>query len=161
MKLTMPRPSFLRVAALVLCTGVLGGATLHAQDAPPPPPQQQGGQGGGPGRGGPRGGGPEQQQRQLDMMTRQLALTPDQVTAIKAIQEDGRKQQMALRDDTSTAGPDKRAKMMAMREAEQTKIKATLTDAQRTKYDSMVEQMRQERERRQEGSAPPPPPPSN
>ena len=117
MKIAMLRTSYLRLAVLVVCTGAVGTVAVHAQDAPPPPPQQQGDQGGGPGRGGPRGGGgPEQQQRQLDMMTKQLALTPDQVTAIKAIQEDGRKQQMALREDTSTSGPDKRAKMMAMRE---------------------------------------------
>ena len=155
MKILMTSTSILRLAVLVLCTGAIGTTALHAQDAPPPPQQ-----GGGRGYGGPGGGGPEMQQRQLDRMTKELSLTPDQVTSIKAIQEDTRKQQMALRDDTSTAGPDKRAKMMAMRETEQTKIKATLTDAQKTKFDAMNEKMREQRERRQEGSAPPPPPPS-
>jgi hypothetical protein len=99
------------------------------------------------------------QQRQLDHMTKALSLTPDQVTSIKAIQDDTRKQAMALRDDTSTAGPDKRAKMMAMRESEQTKIKAVLTDDQKTKYDAMRAREMENREHRQQGSAPPPPPP--
>lgn len=128
---------------------------LTAQDTPPagPPPGQGRGYGGGM-------GGPEQQQRQLDMMTKQLNLTPDQVTQIKAIQEDTHKQQMAMRDDTTTAGPDRRGKMMAMREAEQTKVKAVLTEDQKPKYDAM---MAAQRERRAQGGSggnygPPPPP---
>ena len=153
MKITLLRKSFLRLAVLALCTGTLGTVALRAQDGPPPPPQG--------GRGGPGGGGAEMQQRQLDHMTRELSLTPDQVTQIKAIQADGRTQMMALRDDTSIAGPDKRAKMMAMRETEQTKVKAVLTDDQKVKYNAMMEKMREQREHRQENSAPPPPPPSN
>ncbi len=154
MKIMIPRTSYLRLAVLVLCTGTIGTAGLHAQDAPPP--QQQGG---GRSYGGPGGGGPEMQQRQLDHMTRDLSLTPDQVTSIKAIQDDAHKQQTALREDTSTTGPEKRAKMMAMRETENTKIKAVLTDDQKPKYDAMVARMMQQREHRQENSAPPPPPP--
>ncbi len=146
-----------RIALLAVCTAALGAAPMLAQDpGTPPPPPPGGGQGGGM-RGGGMGG-----ERQLEMMTKQLNLTPDQVTSIKAIQADGMKQQMALRDDTSIAGPDKRAKMMSLREAEQGKIKALLTDDQKTKYDAMIKQMM---ERRQNGGGPggppPPPPPSN
>lgn len=148
----------MRVALLALCTAAMGATEMMAQDTPPagPPP----GQGRGPGGGGM--GGPEQQQRQLDMMTRQLNLTPDQVTQIKAIQEDGRKQAMAMRDDTSTTGPDRRAKMMAMRDAEQAKVKAVLTEDQKPKYDAMLAR---QRERQANGGGggnggPPPPPPN-
>ncbi len=112
-------------------------------------------------------GGPEQQQRQLDMMTKQLNLTPDQVTQIKAIQDDGRKQAMAMRDDTTTSGDDRRAKMMTMRQAEQTKIKSVLTDDQKPKYDAMIAQQRQGRGNGGGGygggngnGGPPPPPPA-
>ncbi len=152
--MNMPRFSILRVAVLALCTGALAAPMVYAQDGPPPP--QRGGRGG---PGGPGGGGPEQQQRMLDHLTKELSLTPDQVTQIKTIQADGRSQMMALRDDSSVAGPDKRAKSMAIRETEQTKMKDVLTDAQKVKYDAMMEKMKEERGRRQEGSAPPPPPP--
>ena len=147
----LPSLSPLRVAVLALCTAALAAPMVYAQDGPPPP--QRGG------RGGPGGGGPEQQQRMLDHMTKELSLTPDQVTQIKAIQADGRTQMMALHDDTSVAGPDKRAKSMAIRETEQSKMKAVLTDAQKAKYDAMMEKMKEHREHREEGSAPPPPPP--
>ncbi len=160
MKIHTSLSSLLPLAFLVFCTGALGTVSLHAQDTPPPPPQQDGRGPGGPGGRGP--GGPEMQQRQLDRMTRELSLTPDQVTSIKAIQDDGRKQAMALRDDTSTAGPDKHAKMMSMRDAEQVKVRAVLTDDQKVKYDAMLEKMKHQRERRQDGAdGPPPPPPSS
>ena len=145
----------LRVALLAGCTILAGSAPMLAQDtAPasqdaPPPPHGEG------------RGGPGMQERQLEHMTKDLNLTPDQVTSIKAIQADNRTQMMALRDDTSTAGPDKRAKMMAMRDAEQTKIKAVLTDDQKTKYDAMMAKMRERREQHGDGGPPPPPPGSN
>ena len=97
--------------------------------------------------------------RQLEMMTKALDLTPDQVTKVKAIQADGMAQMMALRDDTSTPRADKRGKMMTMRQAEQAKIKALLTDQQKTRYDAMMEKMRENRGKRQGGDGPPPPPP--
>ena len=144
----------LRAALLDVCTSALA-APMLAQDAPPPPPQGQGG----PGR-----GGPEQQQRQLDMMTKQLNLTPDQVTQIKAIQADGRSKNMAMRDDTSLSQEDRRAKMMSMRQDEQSKIRGVLTDDQKTKYDAMLKQMQERRGGGGYGGGnggPPPPPPQN
>ncbi len=154
----------MRVALLALCTAAMGaGTTMMAQDTPPSAPPPASGQGRGPGG----MGGPEQQQRQLDMMTKQLNLTPDQVTQIKAIQDDGRKQAMAMRDDTTTSGDDRRAKMMTMRQAEQTKIKSVLTDDQKPKYDAMIAQQRQGRGNGGGGygggngnGGPPPPPPA-
>ncbi len=144
----------LRVALLAACTSALA-VPMHAQDAPPPSYQGQGG----PGR-----GGPEQQQRQLDMMTKQLNLTPDQVTQIKAIQADGRTKMMAMRDDTSMSQDDKRSKMMSMRQDEQGKIRGVLTDDQKPKYDAMLQQMQERRGGGGyggNGGAPPQPPPQN
>ena len=151
----------MRVILLAVCTGAMGATAMMAQDTPPAGTTP--GQGRGPGGGGM--GSPEQQQRQLDMMTTQLNLTPDQVTQIKAIQADSRKQAMAMRDDTNTTGPDRRAKMMSMREAEQAKVKAVLTDDQKPKYDAMVAQQRARQANGGGGygngnGAPPPPPPN-
>jgi protein CpxP len=107
-------------------------------------------------------GGPEMQKKHLEHMTKELNLTPDQVTQIKAIQDDGMSQMKALRDDTSTARPDKHAKMMSIHEAEQAKVRAVLTDAQKTKYDAMMEKMKERRDGQMDHKhGPPPPPPSN
>jgi protein CpxP len=124
----------LRIAALALSTLTVCAAPMLAQDQAPPPQQD----GGGP-RGGGRGMGGE---RQLEMMTKELNLTPDQVTSIKAINDDSRKQMMALRDDTTTPDDQKRDKMMAIRTASQAKIRALLTDDQKPKYDAMQARMR-------------------
>lgn len=160
MKTTRTLPK-LRLTMLFLCTVGLGTVAMHAQDAPPPPDQTQGpppgGQMGGAGRGGMGG------ERQIQMMTKQLNLTPDQVTKVKAIDADNMQQMMALRNDTSTAQSDKRSKMMSLRQDRETKIKALLTDDQKSKYDEMQAKMRERRMEHQgegNGDAPPPPPPA-
>ena len=130
----------------------LGTTAMVAQDAPPPPPPH------GHGEMGPRGA--EMQHKQLEHLTKELNLSTDQVSQIQAIQDDGRKQMMALRDDSSTQGPDRRAKMMAMRETEQSKIKAVLNDSQKVKFDAMMEKMKERREHRHEGHEAPTPPPA-
>jgi Spy/CpxP family protein refolding chaperone len=96
---------------------------------------------------------------QLEMLTRQLNLTPDQVTQVKAIDDEARKQAMAVRDDSSIAGPDKRAKMMDIHKASQDKIRGLLTDDQKTKYDALLAQMQERRGNHQGGQGGPPPPP--
>ena len=144
----------LRVACFAVCTSA-SAMPLLAQDAPPSPPQVQGG----PGR-----GGPEQQQRQLDRMTSQLGLTPDQVTQVRLIQADSHTKMMAMRDDTSMSQDDKRSKMMSMRQAEQSKIRGVLTDDQKTRYDAMLKQMQEGRGgygRSGGGNGGAPPPPEN
>lgn len=99
-------------------------------------------------------------ERGLQMMTKQLNLTPDQVTKVKAIDADDRQQMMALRNDTSMSQDDRRSKMMAMRKDRESKIKAVLTDDQKVKFDEMQAKMRERRmEHGNGGDAPPPPPP--
>ena len=150
----------MRVALLMLSLGVVGLAKMVAQDAPPAPPPPPA-QGGGPygGRGGGGGGA-----RQLEMMTRQLNLSDDQVTKIKAIQQGTMAKMMAMRDDAATPQDEKRRKGMELRKGEQENIKAVLNDDQKAKYDVMLAKERermQERgqERNQGGGAGAPPPP--
>jgi len=141
-----------RIAALVLCTLVLGTAALHAQDTPPTPPSgEQGPPGGGP-------GGRMNPERQLDMMTKALNLAPDQVAQIKTIQADNRKETMALREDSATPQDQKREKMMAMRAASEAKIRAILNDDQKPKYDAMLARQRDRMQGGRGGEGQPAPP---
>jgi len=95
------------------------------------------------------------EQRQLEMLTKRLNLTPDQVTQVKAIDEDTAKQMQALRSDTSLSQDDRRTKMMDIRKASSSKIRALLTDDQKTKYDELQAEMRERMQNRQGGGAPP------
>ena len=153
MKTTMFRSSMLRVAILALGATALSVLPAMAQDpsAPPPPPQ---------GQGGPRHGGPGgMREHQVEFLTKQLNLTPDQVTQVKAIDADAWTQMKAMREDTTTAGQDKRAKMMDIHKASQDKIRALLTDDQKTKFDALQAQMRERRGNREGGGDGPPPQP--
>ena len=141
----------LRVAFLAVCATAFASTSMHAQDAPPPPPPA--------GHGAPS---PEQQQKQLDRMTKFLSLTPDQVTQIKAIQADHNTQVQSLMSNGSEPRTNHKA-MAQLRKDEMDKTRAVLTDDQKTKYDAMVEKMKErEHEHREggEGAPPPPAPPS-
>lgn len=154
MKMTMLRRLVLQIAVLVMVGTAVGALEARAQDPsappPPPPPGQDGTRHGGPG--GMRG-------NQVEFLTKKLNLTPDQVTQVKAIEDDSRKQMMALREDTSIAGADKRAKMMDIHKASQDKVRALLTNDQKTKYDALQAEMREGMENRRGGPGGPPPPP--
>ncbi len=117
-----------RIAMLALCLGALGVAPVWAQQDAAPAGQEQG--------------------RQLEMMTKELNLSPDQVTSIKAIEADTRKQGMALREDTTTPREQKREKMMALRMASQAKVRALLTEEQKPRFDGMQARMRERMQNR-------------
>jgi len=152
MKMTNLRSSMVRVAVLAIGATALSALPAMAQDpsAPPPPQDQAGPRQGGPG--GMRG-------NQVEFLTKKLNLTPDQVTQVKAIDADTMNQMKALHEDTSVAGPDKRAKMMDIHKASQDKIRALLTDDQKTKFDALQAEMREHRENHGGGQGGPPPPP--
>ena len=97
------------------------------------------------------------QQAQLDAMTKAVGLTDDQVAKVKAINADAMKQQRALREAGGDPA-DMRPKMQAIREDQQAKIKALLTDDQKPKYDAYLASM--PRGGRGGGGAPPSPPPA-
>jgi len=146
----------IRTAALALCTFAMGAIPAMAQDntAPPPPSDQQQGQGG-------HRDPAQMEARHLEMMTKQLSLTPDQVTQVKTIDDAQQSQMTALRQDTSTPQQDKRSKMMAIRQDTQAKIRAILTDEQKPKYDAMLAREKERMEHRGGGeSGPPSAPPS-
>jgi protein CpxP len=135
----------MRTALLALCTIALVTVPMMAQDNSAPAPQQQ--DQAGPPRGG-RGGG----EHQLEMLTKRLNLTPDQVTQVKAIEDDSRTQSMAVRNDSTIAQPDKRAKMMDIRKASQDKIRGVLTDEQKPKYDALLAEQQQRMQNRGGGA---------
>jgi Spy/CpxP family protein refolding chaperone len=145
MTITMFRKAGMRMAMVALCSGALCALPVMAQqDTAPAAPQQ------GAGMQGPRRGD------MTAMMTKQLDLTPDQQTKVKAINDDSRSQMMALRDDTSTPQADKRAKMMDIRKSSDDKIRSLLTDEQKTKFDAMQAKMQERmKEHRQGGEAAP------
>jgi protein CpxP len=149
----------MRTALLALCTLTVSAIPAMAQDNTPPPPPA--GQDGGPGGMGGHRDPAQMQARQLEMMTKHLNLTPDQVTQVKAIDDAQHSQMAAMRGDTSMSREDKRSKMMAMRQDREAKIRAVLTDDQKPKFDAMVAKEKERMERRRDGGdGPPPPPPS-
>ena len=143
----------MRMVAVLLCSVALALPALaqNGTASSGPPDQAQGPPpGGGQGR---RGGD------RMEMMTRELNLTPDQVAKIRPIMEDSRKQMQALRDSDASQD-DRRAKMMAIQQSQATQIKAFLTDDQKPKYDAMEARMRDRmRGGGGDGGPPPPPPP--
>ena len=147
-----------QVAAAAVLSLAMGGMVAMAQDGsapPPPPPAQQDGQGGPPNGGMHRHGGPE---RQVEMLTKRLNLTPDQVTQVKAIDLDQMTQMQAIRSNTTMSQDDRRSQMMTIHQTAQTKIRAVLNDEQKTKFDAMVAHRRDHMEHG-DGQGPPPPPP--
>ena len=156
---TQPRTLLSNVARLAVFSLALTPVAVFAQqtDPPAPPPSSQ--DGGPPPHRGHGGDPAERQERMLQMMTKRLNLSPDQVTQIKAIQADNETQMQAIHSDTSLQGADRHAKMMDLHKAENDKMRAVLNDEQRTKFDAM-QAKRQERMHGHDGDqAPPPPPP--
>jgi Spy/CpxP family protein refolding chaperone len=101
----------------------------------------------------------------LGMLTKQLDLTPDQVTQIKGYYADERTQMEALRGDTSLSQQDRRQKMFSIRKDTQTKFMAALTEDQKSKLKTMRENMKEHRGHGGPGGqgghgGPPPPPPA-
>lgn len=128
--------------AVVLALG-LSLSVAQAQDQQAPPAGR---------RGGPMGA-----ERQIEQMRQQLNLTDAQVSQIRPILADSQKQMMALRGDSTMSQDDRRAKMMSIHQDSVAKVKAVLTDAQKTQYDAMIaKQMQERREHMGNGGAPPP-----
>lgn len=139
------------IACCALLLGAaIGSRSMLAQDTPPPPPPDGAQQGPPPGG---RGTPEMRAHRELERLTKVLSLTEDQAAQVKAVLDDEQKQMEASRDSDSG---DPRARMMAIRQAGNTKIRALLTDQQKTKFDAIQSQQRQ----RGGPGGPPPPPPS-
>jgi periplasmic protein CpxP/Spy len=146
MTMKMIRRFGMRALALAFLGAMLCPLPARAQDnstTPPPPPP---------------GGGRGMRGNQVDMLTKRLDLTPDQVTQVKAIDADARTQSQAVFADSSLSQDDKRSKMMSIRQASNAKIRAILTPDQQTKFDALQAEMKERMQNRQGGGAPPAPP---
>jgi Spy/CpxP family protein refolding chaperone len=109
---------------------LLAGTALQAQDAPKEkPPGQQGGPGM---RGRPN----------IDQIAKELNLTEDQKTSLKAAMEEQQAKMKALREDQNLSQEDRRAKAKEIREAHQAKIKEILTPEQLEKWQKRAQQNR-------------------
>jgi protein CpxP len=146
MKTTVFFKSVQRVMFVTLCTAALGALPVIAQDAPATPQGQAQGRHGDPA---------EREQHQIEFLTKKLNLTPDQVTQVKAIDDDARTQAMAVHNDTSISQTDKRAKMMSIHQSSTDKINALLNGDQKAKY-AAIQAKQQERWQNHEGGTPPP-----
>jgi Spy/CpxP family protein refolding chaperone len=129
--------------AAILALG-LSLSVAQAQDQQAPPAGRRGGQMGA--------------ERQIAQMRQQLNLTDDQVNQIKPILADAQRQMMALRADSTMSQDDRRSKMMSIHQDSIAKVKAVLTDTQKTQYDQMIAKQMQERREHMGGNGAAPPP---
>ena len=131
--------SFLRFA--LLSTAAIG-TVLAAQQAPsdnpaPPPPQAQ-----------PRH--TVDPQKQLNHLSKKLALSSDQQNQILPILTDRQQQAAAIDSDSSLDQKQRRAKLKAVRSDSESRLRNVLNDNQRSTYDQMQQQARaRTQERRQ------------
>jgi Spy/CpxP family protein refolding chaperone len=107
----------LALAALV-AGSLLAGTALQAQDAPKEKPAMHG-------------------RPNADQIAKELNLTDDQKTKVKAVLDDQQTKMKALREDKSLSKEDRQTKSKEIREATQTKIKAILTPEQAEKWQKM------------------------
>jgi Spy/CpxP family protein refolding chaperone len=135
---TLLRKHLIRTTILALTTATLTALPAMAQDSTAAPQQDQSA----PSQSG-HGTPGQRQEHQLQSLTKKLNLTPDQVTQVKAIEDDSQQQMMALRSDSSVADQDRRTKMMDIRKSSQDKIRAVLTDEQKPKFDALMAQRQQ------------------
>lgn len=116
------------LAALV-AGSLLTGFTLQAQDAPKDKPP---GQRGGPGMRGAN----------IEQMAKDLSLTDEQKTKVKAALDERMQKALELRKDTSLSPEDRRAKMKTIQEAFTAKMKEILTADQLEKWEKSRPQQR-------------------
>ena len=88
--------------------------------------------------------------RQIQMLTKKLNLTADQQNQILPILTDRQQQFAAVQADSSLAPKDRHAKMRAIREDSDTKIRAVLNDTQKQSYDQLLQQQRERMQQRRE-----------
>jgi Spy/CpxP family protein refolding chaperone len=98
----------------VVAASLLIGNPLQAQDAEKKGP-------------GPRG----------EQMVKELGLTPEQATKVRAAMDEQRKKGQEIRENTSLSDEQKREKGQALRQDMQKKMKEILTAEQYAKWESM------------------------
>jgi protein CpxP len=134
----MKRSNILSIVALGAALAL--APSLRAQDASPSPATSgSNAYGGRQGARGGRGG------ENINMLTQELSLTPDEVAKITPILDQLRTDAQALRNDTSVAQQDRMTKMRDLRDKANAQIRTLLTTDQQTKFDALLTQMRNRR----------------
>jgi protein CpxP len=123
----MPKNSLLTLLAVGL---ISIGALAQSNDAPPPqqPPTD---------RGGWRHGPPPDPAQRTQELTKKLNLTSDQQAKVQDIFKSEQSQMESLHNDTSTPQQDRRTKMMDIRNATNSQVRALLDADQQKKWDEM------------------------
>lgn len=93
-------------------------------------------------------------QQQIERLTKQLQLTPDQQAKVLPILQQRDQQLEALRNDSSLKPADRRAKAMAIVQASNQQMDAVLTEPQRAKAKAMREKAMERMEERRGQHAP-------
>ena len=128
----MPKKSLLTLLAV----GLISIAAVAQSSAPPndaPSANQQPPND----RGGWRRGAPPDPAQRTQELTRKLNLTSDQQAKVQDIFKSEQSQMEGLRNDTSTPQQDRRTKMMDIRNATNTQVRALLDADQQKKWDEM------------------------
>ncbi len=127
----MNRKAFSLLTGMLLGSFVMGSAVVQAQTpATPAAPTAPGVQPATP------GARPVMRDR-TEVLSQRLNLTDDQKTKIKPILDEQTKKLMDLRSEKDLKPEDRRAKVMAIRDESDAKIKAILTPEQWEKYPRM------------------------
>lgn len=120
------------------------------QNAQPGQPQQAT-----PQSQGPSGAGRPSIDEQVQSLSQQLNLTAAQQTTVKAALEDQHTQAMTIVQDSSMAREDKIQKIHAIRESTINKVRTSLNDDQKKKFDALVQQQEQHFQQQQQQAPPP------
>lgn len=93
---------------------------------------------------------------QVQKLSDRINLSNDQQAKVKTILEDQHTQAVGLMKDDSLSQDDKRQKIMSLRQATVSKIKDTLNDDQKKKFDTYLQEMQAQREKQNAGGGSPP-----
>ena len=145
-----------KLSLLALTVGLLVSIPLiKAQDVSKAPPSDVQGPDGHHGKGGKGPGGPRQM---IDMLTKKLNLTADQVTEVSEIVKSHDAAIKALRDNQGLSKEDRRTQTQAIFKDIQTQVRAKLTSDQQVILDKMPPLGPPQHGKKKGGN---PPPPSN
>jgi len=145
-----------KLSLLALTVGLLVSIPLiKAQDVSKAPPSDVQGPDGHHGKGGKGPGGPRQM---IDMLTKKLDLTADQVTEVSEIVKSHDAAMKALRDNQGLSKEDRRTQTQAIFKDIQTQVRAKLTSDQQVILDKMPPLGPPQHGKKKGGN---PPPPSN
>jgi protein CpxP len=134
----MQRNKLLGLGVLALSALVALGQTAFSG-----PPQQEGQMRG-------RGGRRMDVNQRVENLSKQLDLTDDQKTKVRAIFEDEMKQRQGLREDSSLSREDRMEKMRVINQSTREQTEKILTDDQKKKYEAMMKENRERMRERME-----------